>query len=383
MNKKKSCYFWFIFQVLVLTHTVAIASEQTPAVTVETFYGTINLDEMDNDHTILISDLLNSPSVDRLKYINQYGPIQMIDSGGHNDEPYSRYDHSLGVFYLLNRYGAPFPEQISGLLHDLPHSAFSHVSDYLFSSKSAGDPNYHDSQFISFVKKHGVKTILVKHQLSPESVDSKNNRAFTRLERPLPDLAADRLDYIIQGAARRQDLPREQVDIILADFFFDPLSEHWYSKSLDSARLVADASIELNHKIFATAWGRVLYLWAAEALRQQIFAGELSPDDIFFNMSDEMVWHKIQQSSLPEVQQLSQKMSSAWYKVREVKSPGAATVTVEFENVRCRVVDPRVAMMTTDGQITWQRVSDLDPDFKTRYQSELKRCERFYAGIEP
>ena len=134
-------------------------------------------------------------TVKRLKHINQYGIIQLVDSGGHNNESYTRYDHSLGVFYLLNYFGASFKEQISGLLHDVSHTAFSHVSDYFFSTDSAGNRHYHDSLFTAFLQKHGIAQILKAYDLTPEDVASENPH-FTMLERELPDLCADRLDYI-------------------------------------------------------------------------------------------------------------------------------------------------------------------------------------------
>ncbi|MGO0306518.1 hypothetical protein ACTL6P_07870 [Endozoicomonas acroporae] len=391
MIKLLSCLVPFI---VIISHELSADGNQTDIEShienhleshiesIDTFYGTISLKAMANDQSRLLSSLLAHPAVNRLKHINQYGPIQMVDSQGNNNEPYSRYDHSLGVFYLLNRFGAPFPEQISGLLHDLPHSTFSHVSDYLFSDSSAGNPDYHDSQFTNFVDRHSITPILNRHHLSSETVHPKKNPSFTRLERPLPDLAADRLDYIVQGAARRKKLSSQQVEAILADLFFDPLSQHWYSKSLESARLTADASIELNRHIFVTAWGRVLYLWTADALKQLVRAGELGADDLFFTMGDDQVWQKIHQSTLPGVRTLAGQMLTAWHKVHEVTHPGANTIT--FENVRCRIVDPRMATISSGNTVTsWLRVSDIDPAFRERYLTELKRCQLFYAEVEP
>lgn len=95
---------------------------------IETYYGVL---ELNRAEVPLLSELLNSQPVQRLKHINQYGIIQLVDSQGHNNESYTRYDHSLGVLYLLNYFRAPFEEQVSGLLHDISHTAFSHVSDYL------------------------------------------------------------------------------------------------------------------------------------------------------------------------------------------------------------------------------------------------------------
>ncbi|WP_257265869.1 hypothetical protein [Endozoicomonas sp. ONNA2] len=368
--------------IVTISHELSADGNPTDIDSINTFYGTISLGAMNHDQSLLLSSLLIHPAINRLKYINQYGPIQMVDSQGNNNEPYCRHDHSLGVFYLLNRFCAPFPEQISGLLHDLSHSTFSHVSDYLFSDNSAGNPDYHDSQFIHVVNRHNITPILNRHHLSPEIIDPKNNPSFSRLERPLPDLAADRLDYIVQGAARRKQLTEQQVDTILADLFFDPLSEHWYFRSLESARLSANASIELNRHIFATAWGRVLYLWTADALKQLLMAGELQIEDLFFTMGDDKVWQKIHQSTLPGVKTLAAQMLTAWHNVHEVTHPEANTIT--FENVRCRIVDPRLATSHSGNLVThWLRLSDIDPAFRDRYLTELKRCQLFYAKIEP
>ena len=356
---------------LVLNCTVAWGKNDS---TIETFYAVINTDTMASHEADLVLALLDSPALDRLKSINQYGPIQIVDSQGHNSESYTRYDHSLGVYYLLNRFGAPFPEQISGLLHDVSHSAFSHVSDYLFSEHSAGDPEYHDSQFVHFANTYGIAPILARYQLSAQTVAPKGNRYFPRLERPLPELAADRLDYLLQGAARRNLLSTGQVETILSDLMFDPPTEHWYVSNVNSARLIGDASIVLNRTIFATAWGRVLYQWAAKAVNELLQSKAISSDDLFYTMGDQELWQVILQNS--QSQTLAGQMQTAWYKVREVSSPGTDTVT--FENVRCRITDPRVGSATR-----WQRLSQLDNDYWQRYQQEQQRCRQFYARIEP
>ena len=144
------------------------------------------------------------------------------------------------------------------------HSAMSQIT--FFSTNSAGNPNYHDSLFKDFLEKHGIAQILKHYGLTPKNVAPENIH-FTMLERELPDLCADRLDYILQGSARRKTLTRPQVDQIIKSLSYDLLTNHWYFSNQDSARLLAEASLELNKKIFATGWGRMLYQWAAEAIR--------------------------------------------------------------------------------------------------------------------
>lgn len=336
-----------------------------------TWYGTL---ELNHAKAPLLTELLNSQPVQRLKQVNQYGIIQLVDSEGHNNESYTRYDHSLGVLYLLNYFEASFEEQVSGLLHDVSHTAFSHVSDYLFSTNSAGEPNYHDSLFTVFLQKHGVAQILRQSGLKPEDVAPENTH-FTMLERELPDLCADRLDYILQGSARRKTLTRPQVDQIIKSLSYDPLTSHWYMNHQDSALLLAEASLDLNKNIFVTGWGRMLYLWTAEAIRRMIHINGLTMEDINYLMGDDDVWQSMLSSKDTQVVTLVAKMESAWHQVYETVKENEADVI--FENLRCRIVDPRV--IVPEG---WKRLSDISPIFKGKYHAEMERCRQLYVVIK-
>ena len=376
IQKVKGCDPVYIFQWLAGFIFFALSLSQATAShpakeQVSTWYDEILLSRSNDS---LLMDLLQSKPVQRLKHINQYGVIQLVDSAGHNNESYTRFDHSLGVFYLLRRFGAPLREQVSGLLHDVSHSAFSHVSDYLYSEASDGDPNYHDSLFIVFLEKHEIAGILNQYRLSPVDVEPKH-ADFTRLERELPDLCADRIDYILQGAGRRGDLNRTEVDYIIGSLRYDVATSHWYINNQEAARLLAEASLELNKNIFVTGWGRVLYRWTAEAVKQLIAIGELTQEDFSYRMSDIEVWNKLSASKDSHVRELMKQMQSVWYNIYEVDNAVQADIT--FENLRCRVVDPRV--LTPDG---WTRLSSLDPVFKKSYAAEMKRCRRLYVLIK-
>ena len=81
--------------------------------------------------------LINSSSVQRLKDISQLG---IPDEYSHR-KGFSRYEHSLGVLILLKNLGASLEEQVAGLLHDVSHTPFSHVMDWVI-----GDPSKEDYQ---------------------------------------------------------------------------------------------------------------------------------------------------------------------------------------------------------------------------------------------
>ncbi|MBM3255849.1 MAG: HD domain-containing protein [Candidatus Moranbacteria bacterium] len=84
-------------------------------------YGKIKITEP------IILELINCPSIQRLKGIDQAGYSKPWFSG----IPRTRFEHSMGVFILLKKYNACLEEQIAGLIHDASHLTFSHAKDML------------------------------------------------------------------------------------------------------------------------------------------------------------------------------------------------------------------------------------------------------------
>ena len=141
------------------------------------------------DSPVLI-ELINSPSVQRLKGIGQYG----VPDEFYNLKNFSRFEHSVGVMLLLKRLGADEEEQIAGLLHDASHTAFSHVIDYLVGSTA--EENYQDINHLQRLSRTELGSILGKHGYSLETISDYH--CFGLLEQPTPEICADRLDYALR-----------------------------------------------------------------------------------------------------------------------------------------------------------------------------------------
>jgi len=145
--------------------------------------------ESEFKESILIS-LVNSKPLQRLKGISQLGmPNEYYYKKG-----YSRYAHSLGVAILLKKLGGTLKEQIAGLLHDISHTAFSHVVDWV-----VGDPtkeDYQDNLYFNFVKNSEIPLILEKYGFYFK--DFSKLEKFSLLEKNLPSLCADRIDYTLR-----------------------------------------------------------------------------------------------------------------------------------------------------------------------------------------
>ena len=133
----------------------------------------------------VLIELINSKSLQRLKRINQFGLPEDLYSvkGG-----FPRYDHSVGTMLLLKKLGAGVEEQVAGLLHDVSHTAFSHLIDFVIGN--AANEDYQDMTHESFIKKSEIPEILSKHGFDVQvAIDYKRHGL---LEREIPDLCADR-----------------------------------------------------------------------------------------------------------------------------------------------------------------------------------------------
>jgi HD superfamily phosphohydrolase len=158
----------------------------------------------------LIVELINSKPFQRLKHISQ-------DGASHFLQPFrdvTRYEHCIGAWYLSEKFNRPIEEQIASLLHDLPHTAFSHVIDFVVENKKH---EYHD-HFIKEVIVHSeIPEILKKHKVSLEKTLNKED--FYLLNNNLPDISFDRWDYFMRDGFNGSLLPKETVELFLTSIF--------------------------------------------------------------------------------------------------------------------------------------------------------------------
>ncbi|EDM35666.1 metal-dependent phosphohydrolase [Pedobacter sp. BAL39] len=145
------------------------------------FYGNFKIEA-------ILSDLISLEPVQRLKNIHQGGAIFLVSPG----VDHSRYEHSIGVMLLVRKLGGSLEEQVAALLHDVSHTAFSHVIDYVLQQKGE---DYHEQIFEEVIANSTIPSILAKYGFSTSLLEDPSH---TLLEMPLPDLCADRIDYMIR-----------------------------------------------------------------------------------------------------------------------------------------------------------------------------------------
>ncbi|MFS0780576.1 HD domain-containing protein [Bacillus sp. 1P06AnD] len=138
----------------------------------------------------VLEELVKCSAVQRLKKIHQGGASYLVNRQWNG----TRYEHSVGVMLLIRQLGGTVEEQIAGLLHDVSHTAFSHVIDYVLDEK---DENYHEKIFNQVIEQSEIPDILAAYQLDYKQVLFDLSQ-WKLLEQPLPELCADRIDYTLR-----------------------------------------------------------------------------------------------------------------------------------------------------------------------------------------
>ena len=238
-------------------------------------------------------ELIKSPAMERLKKIHQYGVTYYAGL------PYffSRYDHCIGVYLLLKKYGLTQKEQIAGLLHDASHTAFSHVAEVVFNHNDHHH-SYQDTIHRHYLEQCGIGAILKKYQLTVTDVMHKEtdpqisgNGVFKALEQDLPDLCADRIDYILEGSMHEQMLTQEDINGILEALQWNGNS--WYFTDPAAAKKFAECSLYLTEHVFGAILNDVTYHWASRAINRAFDIGLFSKEE-FCTSVDAAIWQKLE-----------------------------------------------------------------------------------------
>ena len=247
---------------------------------VDRVYGEVEID----DAKVLA--LIACPTFERLKGIRQAGPSAFAFSF----KNVSRHEHSLGVYLLLQRLGAGCKEQVAGLLHDLSHTAFSHAVDFVFSSE---EQDHHESLKPVFLKQPDIMSALVGMGYVPE--EFFDDSVYPLLERPLPWLCADRLDYFYRdslaaGVSTPRTVARSlaHLDVVDGTIVFD---------DADVARETAAKFAEMNRHWWASPTESYIYNEFADALREAFRLGCLTRDDLLAD--DAHVLERLEASPSP------------------------------------------------------------------------------------
>lgn len=312
----------------------------------------------------VIKSLLVSPVMERLKGVDQSGAVAYF---GYTPF-YRRYDHCVGVWSLVKRAGGPSKEQWAALLHDASHTTFSHVADLLFYTPEL-EHSYQDTIHLWFLEQMGVPGIISKHE--PITLEELNpdREEYKRLERSLPDLCADRIEYILHTGLLWDKVTQEEFDAISAALQWDEVTQRWYFNNQEKAVRFAQLSLYFTEFLWGSPWNAVFNTYFSEILKRAMELGMVTKEQLHFG-TDEEVLKIVKRSQDPYIQERLR-----W--CADLHNSFSITTGDEYDLLhkpKFRGVNPWVQM--SEGM---KRLIEIDPDYANQF-NELKN--RLAQGIK-
>ncbi len=306
-------------------------------------YGTFSITDP------AVVELIGAPSYQRMMGIWQNGLPPRYLGQKLRAWTCTRYDHSLGVYLLLRRLGASREEQVAGLLHDVSHMAFSHAYDWIMEDyqKSLEHVQSQDRRHGSYIKSTELYGILQKHNLDADKVIEHTK--FELLDRELPELCADRIDYCLR-----------EIDTVVAKEIANSLTV--YKNQIvfrDESLAIKFAKIFLdrNRNNWASYESASRFHILARTMRYAMGKGYISPSD--FTGTDEDALSKIE----PHKDDKYIMRNLEILLLPELPLDAKQTTAV----IRFRYVDP---LFWQNGKM--MRVSEKYPEFAAEIENERK-----------
>lgn len=324
-------------------------------------YGQVEITEP------VILDLINSQELQRLKEIDQAGYYEPYHPGS----KHTRFEHSVGVYLLLRKFGASIEEQIAGLIHDVSHSAFSHAIDYVLSEGSEKEQNHQDNYFDKFVLNSSIPEILKKYGFDVDYILDESN--FPLQETQLPDLCADRIDYSLRGLLAYKVAGLDKAKEILEKLKVQ--NNKWIFADFDSAYEYAKLFNILNKDYYSAITTAVMFRRVGDYLKYALSKNYITKDDLY--TTDKEVIDKINNNLAKD-----EKLNFFWKRMNN--GGGYENNPNDYDaEVYCksRIVDP---LCLDNGKI--KRVSDIEPSWKDIIKQEsepkgyfIKFSDRFIS----
>jgi hypothetical protein len=282
-------------------------------------YGNIQITEP------VLLDLMASNAMQRLQGVMQHGISALIGI----TEPITRFDHCMGAMLLVKKLDGSLPEQIAALLHDVSHTAFSHVIDYVVDGHDS--QSYHDEQKESFLIHTDIPEILKRHGYDWRHFLHEED--YPLLEQPAPRLCADRIDYFLRdaqglGLATAVHIQNVLNHLIVAE-------GRMATDNIETARWLGKTFMAADDASWANFREVGLYEVTAQAIRRGLLIGTITEAD--FWTTDEPFWQKLHATSDTELQRLLALISPETQFAWDAENP------TFWVSTKLRAIDPDVA----------------------------------------
>ncbi len=305
----------------------------------------------------LALSLIRLPEFQRLYHVGQYGSYWF----GLPEANTNRAEHSLGVYFLLRHFGRPHEECIAGLLHDVSHTVFSHVIDYVHGDSVNQETQ--DGRHAALLAQSGFRRLLDEAELDHRAIAELE--AYPVLDRSLPDLCADRLDYMLRDSVCYGELTLEEARGILSHIVL--VGDVLAVDDADVARFLVRHSVMMTKQHWGPPFGCFIFHRTADALKRATALGIISHDDLY--TTDRVVWDKMKSGGDAEI-------LLALSDVENIKMLNLCLDPENYEyrlRSKFRAIDP---MVRSGNRLV--RATELFPELVEYLAEERERYEAGY-----
>ncbi len=229
----------------------------------------------------LLSEVIQAPALKRLERIDMNcGLVYTSLPRFCNLQPYSRYDHSLGVAALAWRFSGNAKAALAALFHDLSTPAFSHVVDFMHGDHEKQE--YTEQLTASMIKNDPVICRCLE-TLGIELSEVADYHMYPVADNDSPKLSCDRLEYTLENMVR-YGLESEELKAAVAEDLVvgmnDTGEEELQFQSVEIAERFALASVACG-RIYSGAEDRYAMEMLARLLKRAIGQGVIAEELLY------------------------------------------------------------------------------------------------------
>jgi HD superfamily phosphohydrolase len=312
----------------------------------------------------LLEEIFLSPTMVRLDGIDQSGPTAYFGLA----PSFSRRDHCNGVWALLKRANVSLEEQLAGLLHDASHTAFSHLADLLFKHDEViHNGCYQDSIHEWFLDTMKIPTLTKKYGISLKMLNP-DNPSYPALERPLPHLCADRIQYNIHTGVVFHRITQQEAQEIVNDLHFE--NNRWFFGTPPIAKKFAQLSVSFSRHVWGSEYNHAFYQLFVQILQKALDQKIITKDEMHFG-TDLQILKKLKKCNDPAVKALLKKCENIYAHFTVVEyGKGDFNFKPKF-----RGIDPLIRLKKNK----FQPLTEIDADFKQEFEKIKKWCDTGYG----
>ena len=263
------------------------------------------------DLNSLQAKLVDTPAYQRLRWIKQLGPINLVYPGANH----TRHEHCMGTCHVIGKMADSIGlnssdkqlVSVAGLLHDLGHTAFSHLGDEVEGVED------HVIRTTNIISNTDLSDIISDEGLDPHEINQiilGNHKLGSLVS---GDLDGDRLDYLVRDAHYTGVSTGVDMGRLIATMSMSDSNLVIKEKGLTAVEALLTARSTMYSTVYFHPFARGAQLMLARAANHAISSDRFSIND-FVNFTD----HKFL-SELNNTGGLSRKISSNFENRRIVK----------------------------------------------------------------